>query len=37
MWYISSRGNFAFGEAGDIPLPGDYNADHLHDIAVYRP
>jgi hypothetical protein len=36
-WYISTRGNFLFGEDGDIPIPGDYNGDGRDDIAVYRP
>jgi Zn-dependent metalloprotease len=36
-WYISTRGNFGFGEDGDIPLPADYNGDGTADIAVYRP
>jgi DNA-binding beta-propeller fold protein YncE len=36
-WYISSLGNFAFGETGDVPVPADYNGDGREDVAVYRP
>jgi hypothetical protein len=37
MWYISTLGDFHFGEPGDIPVPADYNGDGRDDIAVYRP
>jgi hypothetical protein len=35
-WYISSTGNFAFGETGDVPVPADYNGDGHEDVAVFR-
>jgi hypothetical protein len=37
MWYISTLGDFHFGEPGDIPVPADYNGDGRDDVAVYRP
>ncbi len=43
-WYIDYApcdGNFDekgyFGLSGDIPLSGDFNADGVNDICVYRP
>ena len=37
MWYISSTGNFPFGETGDVPVPADYNGDDWQDMALFRP
>ena len=43
-WYIDYApcdGQFdekgRFGLSGDIPLSGDFNADGVDDICVYRP
>jgi subtilisin-like proprotein convertase family protein len=43
-WFSPStgewRGSFnavVWGGAGDVPVPGDYNADGIDDLAVWRP
>jgi hypothetical protein len=42
VWYVresTSKGAavVAFGQAGDVPVPGDYDGDGLADYAVWRP
>lgn len=34
---IGGDGIFNFGAVGDIPTPGDWNADGITDLGVYRP
>jgi hypothetical protein len=29
-------GGIHWGTAGDVPVPGDYDADNIYDVAVYR-
>ena len=36
-WYIEGIGNFKWGYAGDLPVPGDYDGDGTTDIAIFRP
>jgi hypothetical protein len=36
-WYIQGQGNFKWGYAGDLPVPGDYDGDGTTDIAIFRP
>jgi len=37
MWYIKDQPYQAWGNSGDIPVPGDYGGDGATDIAVWRP
>ena len=39
-WYVHfSNGTFGglhWGQAGDVPVPGDYDGDNEDDVAIYR-
>jgi hypothetical protein len=36
-WYINAIGNFNFGQAKVLPVPGDYDGDRITDRAYYNP
>jgi hypothetical protein len=36
-WRVQGMATVWFGQSGDVPVPGDYDADSDVDIAVYRP
>ena len=37
VWTIANGRNVTFGQAGDIPVPGDYTGVGFDELAVYRP
>jgi large repetitive protein len=37
VWNIASGQTVTFGQAGDIPVPGDYTGVGYGELAVYRP
>jgi Tol biopolymer transport system component len=36
-WLVRNGATTYFGRSGDVPLPGDYDADPQVDLAVWRP
>ena len=36
MWYVNGQSLQIWGQAGDIPVPGDYDGNGSTDIAVFR-
>ena len=36
-WFIHGVGSVRYGEAGDIPVPADYDGDGEWELAVFRP
>jgi hypothetical protein len=37
VWYINGLSDTQWGEAGDIPVPGNYDLDPATEIAIFRP
>lgn len=36
-WHIRNGGDIAYGQSGDIPVPGDYDGNGTIEAAVFRP
>jgi hypothetical protein len=36
-WYVQNQSSVAFGQSGDVPVPGDYDGNGASEFAFFRP
>jgi hypothetical protein len=36
-WYVQNQPSVAFGQQGDVPVPGDYDGNGATELAFFRP